>query len=306
MIIRQETKEDHIITEDVIKKAFKNAEHSDHDEHLLVQRLRKSNAFIPELSILAELKNKIAGHILFTRITISGKNEIESIALAPVSVLPEHQKKGIGGKLIQEGLKKATELGFKSVIVLGHKDYYPKFGFEKASKWNIKCPFEVPDEVFMAIELKKGSLRGKSGTVKYSKEFGIDNKEEICLIAPCGMNCGICLAFLRNKNKCYGCWGDDKYKSKSCLQCIIKKCELLAKTNSKFCYECEKYPCLRLKQLDKRYRTKYHMSMLENLENIKMMGLEKFIQNEHERWLCNECGGSICVHRGVCLTCKEK
>jgi hypothetical protein len=140
----------------------------------------------------------------------------------------------------------------------------------------------------------------------YSKEFKIHNKEEIRLIAPCGMNCAICLAYLRNKNKCNGCWGDEKNKSKSCLQCIIKNCELLAKTSSKFCYECEKYPCLRLKQLDKRYRTKYKMSMLENLENIKTIGLDKFTLNEKIRWMCNKCGGNICVHRGICLTCKEK
>ncbi|NTW31422.1 MAG: DUF3795 domain-containing protein [Bacteroidetes bacterium] len=120
------------------------------------------------------------------------------------------------------------------------------------------------------------------------------------------MNCGICMAYLREKNVCKGCWGDNKYKSKSCANCIIKNCELLDKTDSKFCYDCEKYPCLRLKQLDKRYRTKYSMSMIENLDNIKKIGLKKFVQNEHKRWLCNNCGGTICVHRGFCMACKAK
>lgn len=123
------------------------------------------------------------------------------------------------------------------------------------------------------------------------------------LIAPCGMNCGICMAYLRDKNHCNGCWGDNTLKPNSCVKCIIKNCELLKETASKFCYECKKYPCTRLKNLDKRYRTKYHMSMLENLANIKRIGLDKFIKNEHKRWLCPKCGGTICVHRG-CLKCK--
>lgn len=125
------------------------------------------------------------------------------------------------------------------------------------------------------------------------------------LIAPCGMNCGICLAYLRDKNICKGCWGDNKYKSKSCVQCIIKNCELLSGTKSKFCYDCEKYPCRRLKQLDKRYRTKYDMSMIENLENIKSKGLDTFIKKEKVRWACAKCGGTICVHRKCCLSCKD-
>ena len=129
---------------------------------------------------------------------------------------------------------------------------------------------------------------------------------ETRMIAPCGMNCGICLAYLRDKNVCSGCWGDNKQKTPHCSTCVIKNCELLQQTESKFCYECPKFPCLRLKQLDKRYRTKYHMSMLENLESIKNVGLEYFIATEHDRWLCNTCGGTICVHKGFCLNCKSE
>ncbi len=125
------------------------------------------------------------------------------------------------------------------------------------------------------------------------------------LIAPCGMNCGICMAYQRTKNVCPGCWEDSKTKSKSCISCIIKNCEYLAETESKFCYECGKYPCTRLKQLDKRYRTKYRMSMIENLENIKNFGLDAFVVAEIERWKCETCGGLICVHKGYCLECKN-
>ena len=125
------------------------------------------------------------------------------------------------------------------------------------------------------------------------------------LIAPCGMNCGICLAYLRDKNICYGCWSTLGQKSKSRANCIIKNCEILEKTDSKFCYECAKFPCARLKQLDKRYRLKYHMSMIESLNYIKEFGLENFEQKESARWKCNTCGGMICVHRGICLICRN-
>jgi hypothetical protein len=129
---------------------------------------------------------------------------------------------------------------------------------------------------------------------------------ETQLIAPCGMNCGICRAYLRKERKCPGCHGEDTLKAASCVKCIIRNCEMIQASQSKFCYECEKYPCIRLKQLDKRYRTKYAMSMIENLGNIKSIGLSAFVENEKERWRCPKCGGMICVHKGYCLDCGPK
>ncbi|GAB2544199.1 putative N-acetyltransferase YhbS [Gracilibacillus alcaliphilus] len=148
-------------------------QHSDHSEHQLVHRLRESEAFIPELSLVAvDNSESVIGHILLTKISIDCKNRISpSLALAPVSVLPAYQYQGIGSQLIQAALKQARELGHSSVIVLGHPDYYPKFGFRKASEWQIKAPFDVPDETFMAIELTDGSLRNIQGTVRYSAAF---------------------------------------------------------------------------------------------------------------------------------------
>ena len=172
IIIRQETEKDYKLSETVVEKAFKNAEHIDHKEHLLVAKLRKSDAFIPELSLVAELDGEIVGHIMLTKLLIENEgSKYDSLALAPVSVVPEHQNKGIGSELISESLKIAKELGFKSVIVLGHDKYYPRFGFKPASTWGIKAPFDVPDEAFMALELEDGSLEDISGTVVYSKEF---------------------------------------------------------------------------------------------------------------------------------------
>jgi len=131
-------------------------------------------------------------------------------------------------------------------------------------------------------------------------------QEEIQLIAPCGMNCRICYAYLREKKRCPGCRGDDTNKAPSCLKCIIKNCETVRSNSSGFCYECEVYPCKRLKQLDKRYRTKYSMSMIENLGNIRELGIGAFVENEKERWRCKKCGGVINVHRGYCSDCGEK
>jgi hypothetical protein len=123
------------------------------------------------------------------------------------------------------------------------------------------------------------------------------------LIAPCGINCGICLGYLRDKNKCEGCWGSDSKKPKHCVACMIKNCEHLLQTESKFCYDCTKFPCARIKQLDKRYRTKYSMSNVDNLRTIKDSGLNHFIQLERIKWKCKNCGGTICVHRGYCIVC---
>ena len=128
---------------------------------------------------------------------------------------------------------------------------------------------------------------------------------ERALIAPCGMNCGTCIGYLREKNKCCGCWPDSGHKPVYCVSCRIKNCEYLARTNSKFCYDCEKFPCRRLKQLDKRYRTNYKVSFIKNLATIKENGINKFLTNEAVRWTCPDCGSVISVHRDNCPTCNR-
>lgn len=166
MKIRQETSEDHHTVYEINHLAF-----GQENESRLIEKIRKGETFVPELSLVAEEDGKVIGHILFSKVKIKGKKTYESLALAPMSVHPDFQKKGIGSQLITIGLQKVKELNFEHVIVLGHKDYYPKFGFQKASTWNIRCPFEVPDEVFMAIELVEGSLKNKEGTVEYPPVF---------------------------------------------------------------------------------------------------------------------------------------
>ncbi len=130
-----------------------------------------------------------------------------------------------------------------------------------------------------------------------------DCSEKMKFIAPCGMNCGICIAYLREKKKCPGCRGKNENKSISCINCIIVNCEELNKNNYRFCFECAEIPCKRLKNLDKRYRTKYHMSMLDNLTYIKEKGIEEFLEKEKQKWGCPICGGMISCHNGLCYHC---
>jgi hypothetical protein len=116
------------------------------------------------------------------------------------------------------------------------------------------------------------------------------------LIAPCGMNCGICMAFLREKNRCPGCRSLGVKHPK----CRIRNC---ADMNGRYCFSCSGFPCRLLKNLDKRYRKKYGMSMIENLESIRAVGIRKFVTSEKERWACPGCGGTINVHRHCCSIC---
>jgi predicted N-acetyltransferase YhbS len=143
------------------------------DEARLVDRLRSSDAFIPELSLIATSNNKMVGYILFTRIHIVEKSvAATSLALAPMAVSPNMQKQGIGSLLIYSGLDKARKLGYKSVMVLGHENYYPRFGFVPTNNWGIKAPFNIPANVFMGLELVEDGLKGVTGTVRFAKEFG--------------------------------------------------------------------------------------------------------------------------------------
>ena len=170
MKIRQENRQDYDEVYNLIKQAFLSAEHSDGTEQDLVVSLRKSVSFIPELSLVSVENDKIIGHILFTRITI-GSNV--GIALAPLSVLPDYQKRGIGSALIAEGHRIAKTLGYGYSVVLGSPRVYGKAGYIPASTYGIKPPFAVNDENFMAIKLKCDA-KAVSGTVKYDDAFGID------------------------------------------------------------------------------------------------------------------------------------
>lgn len=167
--IRQERESDYEEVAQVIKIAFASAEHCDGNEADLVANLRKSQAFIPELSLVAVEQQKVIGHILFSKVKIGEKTEL---ALAPLSVLPEYQRKGIGKSLIQEGHRIAQQLNYDYSIVLGSPDYYSKFGYIPASQYQITAPFPVEDEFFMALKLN-AKADAVNGVVEYDPAFGI-------------------------------------------------------------------------------------------------------------------------------------
>jgi len=126
------------------------------------------------------------------------------------------------------------------------------------------------------------------------------------LVAPCGMNCAICMHYLREKNKCLGCRGSDINKPDTRVRCKIKTCEVFKNGNAKFCFECGDFTCEKLEHLDQRYQIRYNMSMIENLDDIKNYGIKIFLKNENKKWTCSECGGTICVHKGYCFSCGKK
>lgn len=169
LVIREETPADYEKVYLLVKKAFASAEHADGNEQYLVNELRKSDSFIPSLSLVAEKDGVLAGYILFTKLRIGEEN---ALALAPLAVLPDFQKQGIGSALIKEGHKRAKEMGYRFSVVLGSENYYPKFGYIPASRYGIKAPFPVPDENFMAINLKGDSVK-LNAQVIYDKALGI-------------------------------------------------------------------------------------------------------------------------------------
>jgi len=144
------------------------------NEARLVDHVRQGQHFIPELSLIATSDEKLIGYILFSHITIAnGEYRHQSLGLTSMVVHPEYQKRGVGAKLITHGLQKASELGFTDVFVFGHEFYFPKFGFVPTTKWNIRPPFDVPSEVFMALELVPNALTNVSGIVEFPIEFSV-------------------------------------------------------------------------------------------------------------------------------------
>lgn len=165
--IRPERSEDFPIIHELVREAFAGAEHADGDEHFLVDRLRASAEYIPELSLVAEHHGRIVGHIMFTRLKVG---DAVALAVAPLSVLPAYQGKGIGGALMLRGHELARSLGWEFAILLGHPGYYPRFGYKPAKLFGIVAPFDVPDDSFMAVNLQ-GGPEHLPGLVAYSPAF---------------------------------------------------------------------------------------------------------------------------------------
>jgi hypothetical protein len=123
------------------------------------------------------------------------------------------------------------------------------------------------------------------------------------IIAPCGLNCSLCRAYARDRNTCPGCRGGNSSKSKACIACAIKNCENLAAGGYQFCFSCFEYPCADLSRLDGRYKVKYGISAIANLNHIKSVGVEHFVIEEAATWACPECGSLLCMHKSRCTSC---
>ncbi len=165
IIIRAETAEDIPSVRLVNELAFGQP-----GEAGLVDALRASAQ--PHISLVATRQGQVVGHIFFSPVTLEAADSALILGLAPMAVLPEHQGQGVGSQLVREGLKECRRIGCDVVVVVGHPEYYPRFGFVPASQKGLRCEYPVPDEVFMVAELKPDALSGRQGLVKYRPEFG--------------------------------------------------------------------------------------------------------------------------------------
>jgi putative acetyltransferase len=160
--IRDERPSDVAAVRDVNKRAF-----GQDQEGNIVDALRSNGAVL--LSLVATLNGRVVGHIMYSPLSVGDK--VTGAALGPMAVLPEHQRQGVGSKLVEAGNRKLKDAGYPFIIVLGHADYYPRFGFRPASTHGIKCEWEVPDDVFMLLVLDQAKMQGVSGLAKYRYEF---------------------------------------------------------------------------------------------------------------------------------------
>jgi putative acetyltransferase len=164
MLIRAEEPRDWAAVHAVNVAAFETAAEAN-----LVDALREHAQ--PLVSLVAEDNGAIVGQIMFSPVSLSGHPALKIMGLAPMAVAPEHQRKGVGSALVRAGLERCTQLGCGAVVVLGHPDYYPRFGFWPSTRFAIGCEYEVPEDVFMVVELQAGFLRGASGQARYHAAF---------------------------------------------------------------------------------------------------------------------------------------
>lgn len=165
MHIRPEEERDWAAVQAVYESAFDTL-----TEARLVAALREQAQ--PVVSLVAEDGGSVVGHIMFSPVVLAGHPELKMTGLAPMGVAPRQQRRGIRSALGRAGLEQCERLRFGAVVVLGHRGYYPRFGFSPAAHFGIRCEYEAPEGAFMVVEFQPGFLQGFSGTVKYHAAFG--------------------------------------------------------------------------------------------------------------------------------------
>ena len=237
----------------------------------------------------------------FAFVVVKGK----SAMMAELDVDPEHQRKGLGRKLVQTVIDWAREEGFNHLTLTTFRNvpwnapFYEKMGFRRLHESELTADL-------IAVLDREAELGLKDRVAMQITLSALEMSEQ--LIAPCGMNCSLCIAYQAQKydldkqglrrKYCPGCLP----RGKNCMH-MKESCDKVGKGLIRFCYECIDFPCKRLKALDKRYRTKYHMSMIKNLRSISEKGMKAFLESEEAQWSCPECGAAICCHNGLCLNC---
>lgn len=169
MLIRAEKESDRAAVYQINVTAFERRAEAE-----LVETLRA--CVQPLIALVAEVDATVVGHILFSPVSVSADHGLRVMGLAPMAVAPAHQRQGIGSALVRAGLERCKALAFDAVVVLGHPAYYPRFGFLPASRFELRCEYNVPDEAFLAMELEPGAFercihKGQGGVVKYHAAF---------------------------------------------------------------------------------------------------------------------------------------
>lgn len=164
MLVRPEKESDWDAVQAVNVSAFETQ-----SEANLVDALRDQVQLV--VSLVAEENGEVIGHIMFSPVSLLGHPELRIMGLAPMAVSPKHQRQGVGAALVLAGIDICKQLGFGAIVVLGYPEYYTRFGFLPSSRFGLGCEYQVPEEVFMAMELQPGYLRDAVGTIKYHATF---------------------------------------------------------------------------------------------------------------------------------------
>jgi len=176
--LRLEEEKDYFIVENITREAFWNHYVPGCDEHLLIHNLRKTNEFIKELDFVAINNNKIIGNIVYVKAKVINNNiEHTVLTFGPISVLPEYQNNGIGGKLIKHTVKLAKDMGYKGIIIYGDPEYYERFGFKESKEFRITNKDKKYPAALLVLELYPNALNKIEGIFDEGEAYKVDNNE---------------------------------------------------------------------------------------------------------------------------------